>query len=183
MDKQKPVKTLRPKKCRNCRSKFSPRTSLQVVCSPDCAKDYAKVLREKKELLEKRVGLEKLKSKREWIQEVQKVVNSYIRAKDEGKECISCGASWEPTFQAGHFMATSIRPNLRFDSRNIYGQCIRCNMHLHGNLLDFRRGIIEREGEDMVEWLEGHHEPANWSIDDLKSIRNEYKRKLKEIKK
>ncbi|HET8689032.1 MAG TPA: recombination protein NinG, partial [Methanosarcina sp.] len=78
---------------------------------------------------------------------------------------------------------TSIRPMLRFDERNIYGQCIQCNLHFHGNLLGFRKGILERDGESMVEFLEGNHEPANWTIDDLKSIRDEYKRKLKEIKK
>jgi len=42
--------------------------------------------------------------------------------------------------------------------------------------------LIEKIGLERVEWLEGPHEPKKYTIDELKGIRDLYRRKLKELK-
>ena len=65
--------------------------------------------------------------------------NKYIRQRD--KRCISCNA---PTENAGHYFSAGNHASLRFDERNVHGQCIRCNKWLHGNLIEYRKRSEER---------------------------------------
>jgi len=82
----------------------------------------------------------------------QKVFNAWIRKRDEGKPCISCGI--QPTQQAGHYFSAGHYSKLRFDERNVSGQCIRCNYYLSGNQIGYRQGLIKRIGLEAVEQLE-----------------------------
>ena len=66
--------------------------------------------------------------------------------------CISCG-EYKP-LEAGHYIAVSKSTKLRYDLRNIHGQCRACNGHpLYGNLVNYRKGLISRCGLESVEWL------------------------------
>lgn len=160
--------------CKTCAKPFIRFRSTQQVCGPRCALKTVKADKRKaaEETRARRVAL---KSRRDWLEEAQKAVNSFVRARDRGLPCISCGCAWSETFQAGHFMSRGARPELRFDLDNIHGQCIRDNMHLSGHLLGYRRGLIERKGVAVVEALEGPHPPAKWSVDELKTIRDAYR--------
>jgi hypothetical protein len=82
----------------------------------------------------------------------QKVFNAWIRKRDEGKPCISCG-SGKPD-HAGHYFSAGHHSKLRFDERNVAGQCIRCNYFLHGNQTGYRQGLIKRIGIEAVEQIE-----------------------------
>lgn len=82
----------------------------------------------------------------------QKVFNAYIRKRDEGLPCISCGTG-QPQ-HAGHYFSAGHNSKLRFDERNVGGQCLRCNYFLHGNQLGYRKGLIQRIGLKEVEQLE-----------------------------
>ena len=82
----------------------------------------------------------------------QKVFNAYIRKRDEGLPCISCGTG-QPQ-HAGHYFSAGHNSKLRFDERNVGGQCLRCNYFLHGNQLGYRKGLIKRIGIESVEQLE-----------------------------
>ena len=53
---------------------------------------------------------------------------------------------------------------------------------MSGNLVEYRKNLIDKIGLDKVEWLEGPHEQTNYTADDLWKIRDEYKAKLKELK-
>jgi len=52
---------------------------------------------------------------------------------------------------------------------------------MHGNLIEYRIRLIERIGVELVQWLEGSHEPKHYSISDLKAIKAEYVAKLNEL--
>jgi len=74
----------------------------------------------------------------------QTVFNKWIRERDKGSPCISCG-SGIPT-QAGHFYSAGHHNQLRFNEDNCHLQCVRCNMFLSGNLLNYRIGLIKKIG-------------------------------------
>lgn len=180
---------MRQKTCISCKKKFIPERALQRACSYKCALDVAAIKREKaekrkahEERQQLKADKEKIKSRREWIQDVQKAVNSYIRARDHGMPCISCGKETKAGDHAGHWKPTSSSPELRFEELNIHLQCVQCNLHLHGNVAKYREGLIQRIGLDKVEWLESKHLPKNYSIEELKELKALYKQKLKERK-
>lgn len=169
---------------------------MQPVCdNDDCRYTYAKqqaeksrLNREKKQREQDRKKRESLKTRSDYIKEAQIAVNAYVRKRDKGKPCISCNSLLADSavgggFDAGHFRSRGSSPHLRFDAeRNIHGQCKRCNRYLSGNAADYRSGLIRRIGLELVQALEADNEPRHWSIDDIKAIRDEYRNKLKELK-
>lgn len=85
------------------------------------------------------------------LAKAQKVFNAWIRERDKDKGCISCNGKVE---QAGHYFSQGHYSGLRFDELNTNGQCVRCNMYLSGNLIHYRRGLVQRYGSARVENLE-----------------------------
>ncbi len=156
--------------CKTCAKPFIRFRSMQTVCGPKCAVKSVKAERAALKL-----ALVNMRPRSRWLDDVQKAVNAYVRVRDRYKPCISCGCPWEPMFQAGHFLSRGAHPELRFNLDNIHGQCVRDNMYLSGNLLGYRKGLIERIGLERVEALEGPHEPAKWSIDELKTMRDAFR--------
>lgn len=181
---------MKQKKCRICGAMFVPRRPLQPVCDDMRCKceyallvaDKAKKKREKVEKANDRQKREALKSRAQWAREAQSAVNAYIRKRDEDKPCISCGRYHQGQLHAGHYLSRGAHPELSMDERNIHKQCQPCNVHLSGNQIEYRKGLISRYGVEYVEWLEGQHEPAKHTIDDLKAIKATYVQKLKELR-
>lgn len=168
-------------RCKWCGKHFTRSNSFRTVCSWDCVEGVAKQTerdakkRTKAERAALKLALINMRPRSRWLDDTQKAVNAYIRARDRYKPCISCGCPWEPSFQAGHYLSRGARPELRFDLDNIHGQCVRDNMHLHGNQAMYRVGLVERHGLACVERLEGPHPPAKWSIDELKTMRDAFR--------
>lgn len=169
------------KKCAVCKEQFLVVRPLMKVCSPACAIEQAKAARAKKEAKEDRAKKLKLKTRATWMREAQAVFNRYIRARDEGQPCISCGRHHQGQIHAGHYLGTGARPELRFDERNVNSQCQPCNTHLSGNIVLYRINLIAKIGLAAVEELEGPHPPMKYSIENLKAIKEEYTRKLKDL--
>ena len=107
--------------------------------------------------------------------------NKYIRLRDADQPCISCGKHHQGQYHAGHYLSVGSHPELRFDERNIYKQCAPCNNHLSGNLINYRKRLVELKGQELVDWLEGPHEPLKLTIDDCKALINMFKTKIKEL--
>lgn len=84
-------------------------------------------------------------------QDAQKAFNAYIRKRDEGKPCISCG-EYKP-LQAGHYYPVSTYDGLRFDEDNCHGECARCNCWDEGHLIAYRENLIERIGHGRLNAL------------------------------
>lgn len=79
------------------------------------------------------------------------VFHAYIRERDDGQPCISCGRY--TTLQAGHFYSGGKYPGLRFDSDNVHGQCLQCNYYLSGNLIEYQKNLRLKIGDERVEVL------------------------------
>ena len=178
-------------KCKICRSEFVKRSMTHKCCSPECAeifgKEQTKKQLEKKEREETKIRREKLKDRRDYIREAKTAMHAYVRARDAGKQCISCD-KWLPVdsklgggFDAGHFRAVGSAKHLEFDERNVHGQCKHCNQYLAGNALEYRKGLIKRFNVEFVEGIENDNEPRKLTIDDLKEIKTKYREKLKNL--
>ena len=76
--------------------------------------------------------------------------NTYIRKRDAGKPCVSCGQ--RRTLEAGHYYPKTVSA-LRFHENNVHGQCNSCNRHGHGNLASYLHGLLDRIGQDGLNEL------------------------------
>ncbi len=162
--------------CSVCHEPYTKFTTTQVVCSVKCAKRVP-VLERKKD----RARREALKTRSDWMKDAQQAFNAWIRARDEHLGCISCDTR-DGKVNAGHYLSTGARPELRFDPDNVHRQCERCNTHLHGNLIAYRARLIERRGLGTVERLEGPHAAKKYTVADLRAIRDEYRAKARALK-
>jgi len=186
------LRKCKPKNCRVCKNTFQPMNSLQYACSPKCAltatreKEALRVARELKrsEKAAKRAlkaRREALKSKSDHFRETQAVFNRFIRLRDQGMPCISCQRHHTGQYHAGHYLTTAAFPEKRYLEDNCHKQCSACNNHLSGNISAYRIHLKEKIGADRLACLEGPHPPKKYTIDDLKKIKSDYKKKIKEL--
>ena len=185
-------KPAKPKKCRvaTCRASFVPSRMGQAVCSPACAMIDAprhepkarKALAEigRKEL---RAAKVKIKSRAQHMKEAQTAFNAWVRERDIGLPCVSCGRHHNGQWHAGHYRTVGGNPELRFEPLNVWRQCAPCNNHKSGDIVKYRLELVKRIGADKVDWLEGPHEPQRYTIEQLQAIKAEYRAKTRELKK
>ena len=113
------------------------------------------------------------------------VVHAYVRQRDKGKHCISCGCNWNIDFQAGHFYAAGSFETLRFDLDNIHGQCQKCNLYLNGNFDNYALRLPDRIGIERYNNLVAKAQIDKqfskvWNLENLKEIVDNIK-KLKTL--
>ena len=166
-------------KCKICRGKFLKLSINHKTDTPECALPLAIKERERKESKERKVKLDALKTLRDHLKDTQKVCNEYIRERDKGKPCISCGRYHAGQMQAGHYRSVGAAPHLRFNEDNIHLQCAPCNNHKSGNAIKYRIRLVQRIGVDKVEALEHDNQGAFYDIGEANRIKNEFKKKLK----
>lgn len=166
-------------RCKNCREKFEPIRFNHKFCLKDeCIKAFVEEVKVKQWKETKTRMKNNLKTTQDWLKEAQKVFNAYIRKRDEGKECISCGQPPKKK-NAGHYFSSGGHSNVRFDEENVHLQCEHCNTYLSGNLLNYQIGIEKRIGAEKLIELQGRaHLEKRWSVDELKEIIRIYKNKV-----
>lgn len=173
----------RMRKCVVCRQQFEPRSMTHKACGPECSVVHVEQEKAKKLKHERQEGLAKLKRRADYFKETQAALNKWIReVRDAGKPCISCGRHHQGQVHAGHYLSRGSHPNLALVESNIHLQCQPCNLHLSGNQLEFRKGLIARYGAAIVELLESDKEPRKHTVEDLKTLKAEYLRRIREAK-
>lgn len=175
-------------KCPACKAPATLRINLKLFCSIDCAVSWSKLQADKSKAkkqkefnAETRQRKQKLKTRQEWLKDAQTVFNKFIRLRDEGSACISCGRSSGAKMNAGHYLSVGAHPELRFNELNVHLQCEHCNSYKSGNQAQYRPRLIEKIGLQQVEMLEGPHEPLKLTIDEIKELIAEYKAKIKHL--
>jgi hypothetical protein len=169
----------------------------QAVCSPACAlidapknQDKARKAIAQRDRREIQVRKEKLKSRADHLREAQAAVNEYVRLRDAHLPCISCdsmpndndlmtGSRWD----AGHYRSVGACPELRFEPLNIHRQCVKCNRNLSGNAVEYRIRLVLRIGAEKVAWLEGPHPACKHTVEEIKTIKADYRAKTRQLKK
>ncbi|WP_426725945.1 recombination protein NinG [Enterobacter cloacae complex sp. 277I4] len=134
---------------------------------------------------------ESLKSKSQWDKEAQSAFNRYIRIRDEGKPCVSCGNPLigksnyltGSAIDASHYRSRGAASHLKFNTFNVHSACTRCNRQLSGNAVEYRIRLIDRIGLERVERLESNNEPRRFDIPYLKRIKSIFTRKARSLEK
>ena len=174
---------MQTRRCAQCRKKL-PATEaiisrLKSFCSVQHLAEYAKSEQAKQyaaksKAKETKERKNKLKTRSDWQKEAQKAFNEYIRVRDRGKPCISCGAyigssGHGSDCDAGHYRSRGSAPT-EFHTQNVHAQCKKCNRHLSGNIVEYRIGLISRIGIEKVENVEQDNRPRHYTIEDYKRI-------------
>ena len=175
-------------RCKNCKEKFDQYEFNNKFCKElDCQVKKGLFLLEKKKATqkkewnkEKKSRKDKLKTKSDYLKELQVIFNKWIRLRDKGLNCISCNKPAKKE-NAGHYRSVGGNPELRFEPLNNNLQCEYCNTYLHGNLIDYRINLIKKIGLEKVEWLEGAHKPKRYTTDNIKGLKVMYRLKIKSL--
>jgi Bacteriophage Lambda NinG protein. len=186
------AKKLRTRKCKSCREPFTPSRPLQSACGVQCAialtsaaKEKARKAKEARERKESREAKVKLKTRSQYMREAQIAWNRYVRARDFGKECASCGArpaqKLGGTMDCSHYRSVGSSPHLRFHLHNAAAACVRCNRNLSGNIVELRKGLIARIGEAKVLAVECDQSVRKFTIDYLTRIKSIFTKKANRL--
>lgn len=183
MKVSKPAPGPRLKRCAVCREKFRPRSMTHKACKPECAAIHAEAIRKAQDRKSDRERRVALKTRQDWLREAQAAFNAFIRARDHDQPCISCGRFHTGSYDAGHYRSVGAQPALRFNEANVHKQCVPCNQHKGGNIIEYRIRLVEKIGRMGVEWLEMEHPPLKLDIPGIQAIKEEYQRRVRQMKK
>ena len=170
------------KKCKACKEPFTPWNTAQPACSPSCALELVKAKKDKaykKKTVEMRKEF-RAKDRSYQIKLTTSACHKYIMARDAGLPCIACGIT-TGQFHASHFYSKGHAPELRWHPDNIHRGCAQCNTYKSGNIQDYAIGLEKKIGRDGMDNLARCRVPQNWTIDDIKDIREHYEEKLREL--
>ena len=188
--------TFRRTTCPQCRAKLEPGQRIHPACiSAYADAQAAKAQRTadkqaraaaKVERAEIRRRKEAIKTLPKLKKEAEREFNAFIRARDAHLPCISCGApppdlsGLHAGRDAGHYRSVGSAAHLRYHEDNVHAQCVHCNQYGAGRAVEYRIGLIARIGEERVVALETNNAVRKWGHDELRAIRDDYRRKAKE---
>ena len=181
------------RRCKQCLEYHPMKESIKVPAGWFCSRQHAAefaIARSRKDKQRKakadhRKAVMEVKPIGYWMKRAQSAFNAYIRERDKGLPCISCGKPDDGSHQrhASHYRSVGASPATRFHELNVWASCQVCNNHLSGNLVPYRAALIDKIGQVAVEWLEREHEAKRYRKEDYQAIEAEYKDKLKLLQK
>ena len=194
------------RRCKHCKTEIKPaRQCTDIIekkgyCSTSCLLAHAKAKNAEAQAEKQRKELKQVrenhKTVTKWEAEAQAVINRYVRTRDHGKPCISCGKPFEQVvaeqgwktggaWDCGHYKTRAAKPQLRFNTFNMHSQCKSCNAGSgkYGAKAEtvgqgYDRGILERLSAERVQWLNDNNEKSKKEL----MCRNGYIEYLKRIK-
>jgi hypothetical protein len=209
------------RKCRrqSCRTtlptaKLSDRWQAKGFCSCDCMAGHgmdkatqARERQDEKQARESRAARaaerkarreadkaarDKIKTRREWVDIAQRLINAIVVIEDAEKGCISCiDGQVNRVKDSGHYFHKGnkyrVSP-LTLLRLNLNGQCVQCNQHEGGKQHEYRIGFIARYGEaafdDLCEFKRkvDCKEIKPLTIPQVQGLISDYKAKLAELK-
>lgn len=172
--------TLKPKqtkKCRSCKDEFSPFNTLEKMCIP-CAIKKGRENKQKEFNKETRRLKKSVKKRSEWYADLQTEVNKYVRLTQNDQPCCTCRTNKpDIKYDAGHFISVGANKDLRFELTNIHRQCsVQCNQFGSGMRYEYTLFIIDKYGQDHLDWLKGPHKSLKEVFPTHKDIEAEIKR-------
>ena len=176
------------RKCPYCKERQKSDDMLIVGVQAFCNKDHyiEYQVANKSKLVEKGRKIQRadIKKRKEelrpikWYEDrAQAIFNKYIRLRDKGKPCISCGKPDNGLHQrhASHYRSRGGCSYLRFDENNVHASCSQCNNWQSGNIAGYTPALIEKIGEAEFERIKTAPKSYKWSRDELIEIYEKYK--------
>jgi 5-methylcytosine-specific restriction endonuclease McrA len=167
------------KKCKNCKQEMSiVYNSLQKYCvdKPECVEVWVATEKAKQWAKRKQKLKQDAMTLSDYLKLAQTVFNRYIRKRDEGQSCISCGKKINGVTHASHYKSQGGHSNVRFHELNVWSSCYKCNVELSGNLLCYRERLIEKIGLcELLELEKLSIIEKKWTIPEVKEIIKKYK--------
>lgn len=179
-------------RCKVCRTEFQRRSITHKACSPECAEILARRTRladeQKAARIERRkdaIARQALKPRSKLSQETQDACNKYVRLRDAHLGCVSCDKppNWAGQWHAGHWLSRGSRPDLRFDTCNIFKQCSQDNVYGDTETTHrFDDEVLRRVGQAEVDRLKGPPTAAKLTRDELIALKAEFVAKAKALR-
>lgn len=179
------------KTCKICKEKFVADPNL--FCPPTCEKsecryEYAmKHLNKKQKDVKKQNNVTKRAFKasdRSIIKaKAQRLVNRYARLRDQyenGIRCVTCDST-KGKRDGGHFLPTSGYSAIRYNTNQIFQQCVSCNQHNHGRPKEYRVFMVSKYGEEYVKNLEAQNVTRSYSTEYLLKLIKVVSKKIKKM--
>jgi len=150
-------------------------------------KALLKASKPRRELEEAEKEMKRDKKLSHYLVNTKNAVHSYVKERDKGKPCISCGTPWHFDFQAGHYHKAELYSTIRFHFDNIHGQCQKCNLRMDGNFDGYRERLPKRIGIDAFNEIEklakkDKLSDHKWDREELQKVRNKEREWLKKLK-
>jgi hypothetical protein len=180
------------RKCKHCKTPFTPTRPLQNWCSIDCAVTLGQQAIAKKKAKDQaedrkatREKLDAMRTKPQLVKLAQTAFNAFIRARDAGKLCISCdkpqSADSNQT-DASHYRSVGSAPHMRFVEENCHSSCKHCNQFLGGNHVEYRPRLIARIGLAAVERIEADNTTRKYTKEGLIELARHYNAEARKLK-
>ena len=183
------------RRCKQCKKKVPAESAfvsqLRAFCSFECLSQFTKSecgskVITKNRKAESRERKKKLLTRSDHTKLAQAAFNAYIRFRDRDRACISCenyvlddqiGGGWD----CGHYRSTGSAPHLRFGGLtaclNAHKQCVKCNRYLSGNVAEYRKQLIKKIGQELVDKVESDNQERKYSIEELQRITAMYRKR------
>ena len=174
---------MKTRKCKYCKTPFQPITTLQKNCfEPNCVTDWINETKKKQWTKRKAKLKAELMTVQDYIKLAQQLFNKYINLRDNGLPCISCNKPIKGRVNASHYYNANNHWNVRFNEFNVHSSCITCNQYLSGNLIEYRKYLINKIGLQQLTLLEAEaNKTRKFTVNELKEIINTYKEKIKQF--
>ncbi len=160
------------RRCRECKAYKEASKGLLInngfYCDISCATNYAYKNKEKGKKIKHREQKKAIKTKAQWLAELQALFNKYVRLRDANDGCISCDKpyDWQGQWHASHYYSRGHSAYLRFNLWNVHKSCSVCNSRLSGNIGAYTPRLIEKIGKDKASWLKDHKStPKSFDIE------------------
>jgi predicted nucleic acid-binding Zn ribbon protein len=174
------MRIVKQKKCKVCATLYTPRSTTQQVCSPKCAQIHAERTRKRLDALklktDRKILAEKkqsLKTRQQWFNECKTLAQKYARLRDYKDGCISCNkhANWGGQWHGSHFRPAGNYKAISLNLWNIHKACSECNNHKSGNLIEYQEKLIQKIGQDKVNWLKKQNQPHRFTVEYLQTYK------------
>lgn len=187
-------------RCKHCRVKFTEEARARHQrLHPECIEPWMLAFQEKqkrKAVAERKAKIkveravdratrEKLKPTSKWEAECRAIVQAIARLRDKDDGCISChmSANYGGVWHGSHFRSHGAASAVQFHLWNIHKACAQCNLFKSGNIAAYRPRLVEKIGQDKVDWLMSQNQIVRHDVDYYKRFKAVMGRKLRRMEK
>lgn len=166
---------------------------MQAFCNKDHYIEYQvgnrkKLAKKGKSVMRKETKVRKdaIKTRTQHYNELQTLVNRFVRLTYKDAPCYTCGTvNPNIKYDCGHMLSRGSHPETRFNLDNLRKQCsVQCNQHGSGMRYEFEKRLIAELGQSRVDTLIGKHPTLKQQYPDIEDIQREkvkYRKMIKEM--